>query len=397
MMKVLFVTYDFPFPITSGGKNRAYNLIKHTAKKADIFLYSFVREDFHPDFIEEIKSIGVKQVFVHKRKKLSTLTNIPQTILRNCSIFKTLYYDKKVALELKKIVQDNNIDIIHFESSYTAFYINSLLSRMKIKTVLGMENIEFKLYQDYAKSQKLYIRPFISYQANRLKKEELEMVKKADSRITVTKEESNILFGLTGKKSSIIANGIDPGMFSYKFNKKIQNNILFVGNFSYFPNIDAVNFLYDNIFEKLDKNITLTIIGKKVKEKLKFFDKRIIMKEFVEDIVSEYRKADILIFPVRIGGGTNFKVLEAMTLGIPIVAYPDRLEGLRAVNGEHFLEARSGDEYIEQITKLYGDKKLRETLSRNARLLIEKYYTWNNIGKELLDVWKNVLDSIHER
>jgi glycosyltransferase involved in cell wall biosynthesis len=391
-MKILFVTYDFPFPITSGGKNRAYNLLKNTAQKADIFLYSFVREDFHPDFIPEIKSIGVKQAFVHKRKKLGNIANIPQTIFKNCSIFKTLYYDKKVALELKKIIQDNDIDVIHFESSYTGFYINSLLSRMKVRMVLGTENIEFKLYQDYAKSQKPYLKPFISYQANRLKKEELEMVKNADSVITVTKEESDMLFNLTGKESNIVANGIDPKMFSYQFNKKIQNNILFVGNFSYFPNIDAVNFFYENIFDKLDKSITLTIVGKKVKEKFKFNNNRIIMKEFVEDIVSEYRSADMLIFSVRIGGGTNFKVLEAMSLGIPIVAYPNRMEGLRAVNEEHFLEARTGDEYIEQIKKLYGDAKLRETLSYNARLLIEKYYAWNNIGKDLLDVWKNVID-----
>ena len=218
------------------------------------------------------------------------------------------------------------------------------------------------------------------------------MVKSADSVITVTQEESDALSSLTGQKSSIVANGIDPNVFLYKFNKKIQNNILFVGNFSYFPNVDAVNFFYENVFEKLDKDITFTIIGKKVKEKFKFRDARIIMKDFVEDIVLEYRNADILIFPVRIGGGTNFKVLEAMSLGISIVAYPNRMEGLRAVNEEHFLEARFGDEYIKQIKRLYEDAKLRETISYNARLLIEKYYAWNSIGKELLRVWKNVLD-----
>lgn len=391
MKKVLFVTYDFPFPITSGGKNRAYNLLKNTAQNAEIFLYSFVREDFHPDFISETESIGVKQAFVHKRKKLGTFSNIPKTIFRNCSIFKTLYYDKKVALELKKIIQDNDIDIIHFESSYTGFYINSLLSKMRVKKVLGTENIEFKLYRDFAKSQKPYLRPFISYQANRLQKEELEMVKKADSVITVTKEESDILFGLTGKESNVVANGIDPNVFSYRFNKKMQNNILFVGNFSYFPNVDAVNFFYKNVFHLLDKNITLTIIGKKVREKFKFDDKRIIMKDFAEDITSEYRCADVLIFPVRIGGGTNFKVLEAMSLGIPIIANPNRLEGLGAVNEEHFLEARSQDEYATQIVRLYEDREMAERMTKNARKLIAENFIWDLIGKDLIKVWNNTV------
>ena len=76
-MKVLFITYDFPYPTTSGGKNRAYHLLKYTAKKADVFLYSYVREDYNPDSNNEILSLGVKGIRVVKRKKLSSISNLP--------------------------------------------------------------------------------------------------------------------------------------------------------------------------------------------------------------------------------------------------------------------------------------------------------------------------------
>lgn len=388
-MKVLFVTYDFPYPTTSGGKNRAYHLLKYTAKKADVFLYSYVRKDYNPESNAEILSLGVKSIKVTKRVKLASITNFTKTIIKNSSIFKTLYMSDQVLSEIIDIIKEENIDIVHFESTYTGFFIGSRLKHLGVKQILGTENIEFQLYLDYAKElSRFYLKPFVFHQAMRLKKEELFMVKNADMVTTITQTEADFLEKLTNVKPHVVANGIEPNLYTYSYDQSIKKNILFVGNFSYFPNIDAVQFFYKNVFEKLDHDITFTIIGKKCNEKFKFNNKRIIQKDFVEDLIAEYRKADILIFPIRIGGGTNFKVLEAMSLGIPIVAQPERLGGLRAIAGEHFLGATTGEEYVSKIKQLYNDSALREKLAKNSRELIEKYYAWEGIGNELLSVWK---------
>lgn len=389
-MNVLFITYDFPYPTNSGGKNRAYHLIKHTAKNANIFLFSFVRDDYNPEYNKEIFDLGVKDIKVFKREKLSSFFNIPKTIFNNCSIFKTLYYDKKVEWSMREFIKKNKIEVVHFESSYTGYYIGKELKRLGVRQVLGTENIEFQLYYDYASNtKKVYLKPFIKFQAGRLKNEELLMVKNADKVITITQEEADKLESFTGKKCDIVANGIEPKTFSYSFDPKIKKNILFVGNFSYFPNVDGINFFYKEAFDKLSKDLTLTVIGKDCSKILNFDDERIIKKDFVDDIISEYKKADIMVFPIRIGGGTNFKILEAMSLGIPIVANPQRLAGLNAVSGLHFLEATTGEEYAQKIELLLNDKNLREELTLQARKLIDKYYSWENIGRDLLRVWKS--------
>ena len=391
-MNVLFVTYDFPFPANSGGKNRAFNLLKYTSKKENIFLYSFVREDYSPDFNSQILDLGVKNIKVFKRKKLSSFSNIPLTVINNTSIFKTLYYEKSALLEIQELVKKEKIDIIHFESSYTGFLMDKSLRRLGAKLVLGTENIEYQLYFDFAKiSNKFFLKPFIYLQANRLKNEELAMVRYADAVSTITGKEAEELYTLTGKECYVVGNGIDPNAFAYSYDSKIKKNILFVGNFSYFPNVDAVNFFYSSVFPKLDKDIRFTIIGKKCREKFKFDDRRVVKIDYVEDIISEYRKADVLIFPIRVGGGTNFKVLEAMSLGIPIIAHPERLEGLKAIPGEHFLPARTSIEYKEQIEFLYDNAPVRRKLSRNGRILIEQNYSWEGIAKYLLSVWNKVM------
>lgn len=390
-MNVLFVTYDFPYPTNSGGKNRAYHLLKYTANKANVFLYSYVREDYNPEHNSEILALGVKKIQVFKRRKLSSISNFPKTIFTNSSIFKTLYCEDKVLEDIIETIKKEKIEIVHFESSYTGFLIGKKLKKMGVKLVLGTENIEFMLYYDYAKNlRKAYLKPFVYYQAKRLKEEELMMVRNADKVTTITKQEADVLENLTGVKSSIVANGIEPATFSYSFQKDLKNNLLFVGNFMYFPNVDAINFFSDLVFPKLNHALTLTVIGKKVIEKFRFREKRIICKDFVENIIDEYRNADILVFPIRIGGGTNFKVLEAMALGTPIVAQPERLSGLDAKAGEHFLEASTAQEYVDQIEKIYNDEILRKNLAVNARKLVEKNYAWAEIGKELLKVWENV-------
>jgi glycosyltransferase involved in cell wall biosynthesis len=337
-------------------------------------------------------NLGVTDIKIFKRKKLSSLSNFSNTILHNSSIFKTLYNEKKVFDDLVDIIRQEHIDVVHFESAYTGFFIGEELKKYRVKQVLGTENIEYQLYLDYAKKlKKSYLKPFVLYQAGRLKKEELSMVKDADRVTTVTSLEAQTLKNITGREYDVVANGVDPDEFTFNKRKSMTNNILFVGNFSYFPNVDAVNFFYENVFHKLDKKITFTIVGKKCTEKFRFDDPRIIKKEFVEDIRDEYNAADILVFPIRIGGGTNFKVLEAMSSGVPVVAVSARLSGLNAVAGKHFLAAENSSEFCQQIELLYKDKGIREEIIKNARKLVETQYAWAGIGDNLLKVWKKAL------
>lgn len=393
MAKVLFVTYDFPYPANTGGKNRAFNLIKKVAKKNDIYLYSFVRKDFNPEHMNYLHEIGVKEIKIFKRRELKKFSNIALTIVRNSSIFKTLYYEKKCKKEILHFVDENNIEIVHFESSYTGYYIGRELRRRGVKQVLGTENLEHTLYLDYSRNigNKL-LRPFFYQQSQRLKAEEISMIRKSDLCLAVTKNEAEFISKYSKKECVIIPNGIDNNEFSYQFSEKLKKNLLFVGNFSYFPNVDAMSFFYNEVFKNLeDKEITLTIVGKMGKEVLKFEDEKIIYKEFVENILDEYRNADILVFPVRIGGGTNFKVLEAMSLGVPIVAIPQRLEGFDAIASRDFLKAQDSVEFINQIQNLYADPKLRKEITINARRLVDKTYSWDTITSTLENAWNKTL------
>ena len=119
-------------------------------------------------------------------------------------------------------------------------------------------------------------------------------------------------------------------------------------------------------------------------------DSRIETISFVEDIKEAYNRADIMVFPVRVGGGTNFKILEAMAYGIPIIADPARIDSFGVKDGREMFLAKTPLEYEQKIDLLLKDFSLREKLSKNARKLVEKGYSWKPIGDNLNAIWKNI-------
>ena len=108
-------------------------------------------------------------------------------LLKQQSIFKTLYFSREIFADLLGIITDLKVDIVHFESFYTGFYISDKLKNLGVKQIYGSENIEFKLYEDYAKGKLL--KPLLNIQVNKIKNEEIAMYLESDLTLAVTKDE----------------------------------------------------------------------------------------------------------------------------------------------------------------------------------------------------------------
>lgn len=391
MKNVLFVTYDFPYPPTSGGKSRAFNLLKYSIDNdINMFLFSFVREDYQKLWNKNLEEIGVKKVYIYKRKNLKSFKTLFKNLFSKNSIFKTLYYDDKALKMINEIVKENDIDVIHYESSYTGYLISQSLKKIGVKQILGTENIEYSLYKDYIKhSAGLLKGKALSYQVERLKKEEEEMMMLSDLCLAVTPEEAEKIEDVTGKKCHVIENAVSIEELRFSFQQKIKNTLLFVGNFTYIPNIKAGQYFIEEVLPKFNEKIKLIVIGKKANDYFKS-DERVIIKEFVDNLDEEYRNADCLVFPIKIGGGTNFKLLEAMALGTPVVGFAEKIENIGAREYKEFYPANNADDFLVQYQRIIADRKESEEIARNARKLIEEKYTWEKVGRKLNKIWKEL-------
>jgi glycosyltransferase involved in cell wall biosynthesis len=388
MKKVLFVTYDFPYPTNTGGKNRAYHMLKHSGKDIKKYLFSFVRDDSWRSFIVEMEKIGVEIAGTSIRKRVHDPVNIAG-LAGGKSIFKTLYYSNAVLESLVKIIKEKEINIVHFESFYTAFYISDEIRKLGAKQIFGTENIEYQVYGEYAKNVNFLLRPLFKFQVDKIREEEVSLFKKADLCLAVSDADARVIKEYVGK-CEVIRNAVDIDEFKFNPPKNEKGTrLLFVGNFTYFPNIDAINYFYDSVFKDINDEIILTIIGKKAKE-LKFAgDRRVVIKEFVPKIQDEYEKADAMVAPIRLGGGTNFKVLESMAAGLPVISLSTRLEGLDVKDGKHLIVVKE-PEFKPKLENLLNDLELRRQLAGSARELVEREYSWKAIGNNLNTVWNNL-------
>lgn len=387
MANILFFTYDFPFPTNSGGKMRAFNMMKFGGHGHTIHLVTFYRSEVSKADREALAAIGVESIQLLKRKPAKGLGTAKSIISLKSSVFKNLYFEKRFADVIQKLIEDLKIDILHTESFYTGYYLSKQLG---VKLVNGTENIEYKLYEEYIKKIPPVARIPFAHQVSKIKNEEKHMAEVADVTLAITPDEAKHFESIGANKTEVIANGVDIEEFKFKKSTRPHGkNILFVGNFSYFPNRDAMEFFYYDVFKNMSQDYKLRVIGKGG-DTLGIKDPRVEFVNFAPDIKDEYYNADVMVSPIRIGGGTNFKLIEAAACGTPIMMHASRVESIGFKKGEHVMAAESPSEFAETLEKLLQNDALQGSLATNAREFIEKNYSWQAIGKKLSKVWSDL-------
>lgn len=388
-MKILVVSSYLPYPLYDGGKIRLFNLIKELQGQHEITLVCETRENQSENDIAEVEKI-CKKVITFKRPKAFSFKNVIISLLTLNPFLITVHTHKKFADLIKKELDENNYDLIHVET----FYVMQNLPETKVPIVLAEHNIEYLVYKRYAQKSVFFKKPILLFDALKIKRIENRFWKKADKLIAVSSADQKIM----GTKSVVIANGVDIDKFSLKkasLNKN-EKRVLFIGNFKWLQNRDSALYIIKNIWPHIrvkndDKlKIKLWIVGKNIPENIKNLSgDDIIIDENAPDATELiFQKADILLTPIRAGGGTNFKILESMACGTPVVTNKLGNEGIDAIENEEIIISESPQEYATKTLNLLNDNYLYQKISKNSRNFIEKNYDWKKIARDLDKVYK---------
>ncbi|MGP8013980.1 MAG: glycosyltransferase [Smithella sp.] len=170
--------------------------------------------------------------------------------------------------------------------------------------------------------------------------------------------------------------------------------MLFVGNLNYYPNIDALLFFADQIAPILRQNCKwqwhLRVVGVLPEKTWIKKLKKIPEMEFVgrvKDLCTEYDAADVVVAPIRGGGGTRIKILEAFAHGVPVVSTSKGAEGLDVENGVHLFIEDDVRLFAEACIRLMTDSTLGDKLSCRALCLADSKYSPEIINR----VWTEQL------
>ena len=177
----------------------------------------------------------------------------------------------------------------------------------------------------------------------------------------------------------LIPNGIELGRFPLRGAGRASETLLFVGNFEYRPNQDAARLLIGKIMPAIWQQMPQTqlqLVGNNPPDwMLNLADSRINVTGRVPDVQPYLARATAFICPLRMGAGLKNKVLEALAMGIPVVATPLSVDGIKVEHGRSAIIAEAKD-IAAAALEVLRDEDLRQRLSARGRELVESEYTW---------------------
>jgi len=403
-MKILWLSPIFPYPPFSGGQTRAYNLLKNLAKKNEITLFSFWRPNRIQGpvkevekFCSKVKTFKGRSIWSVRNFLLAGFSHLPFTITH-------FYGDRQVKIALQKELENGKYDLIHFESFYTSPYLNtpgvqgSNTPGVSIPTVLGNENVEYLVYQRFVQRKIFPLKWLLSYDIWKMRRYEQAAWRKANLNLAVSEVDARVIEKIIQKKCVVIPNGVDIKHFeNFKPNRQRSGiTLLFVGDFKYFTNQNAVNFLVKKIWPKIKNQISkasLKLVGRNPNSLItNLAGNGVQINSQIDDIRQAYASADILVAPMRIASGTNIKILEAMAAGLPVVTTSVGIEGIRAKKGKEVIIANQPDNFASEVIALASNKKRQQELSLAGKKLVEKLYDWPQIARKLERAYQELIN-----
>jgi glycosyltransferase involved in cell wall biosynthesis len=172
--------------------------------------------------------------------------------------------------------------------------------------------------------------------------------------------------------------------------------VLFFGALDYYPNHDAVLHLLRSAWPPIaarHPDARLVIVGQKPPpEILAFRGPRVEVTGRVDDVRPHLAAAAVTIAPLRVGGGTRFKILEAMAMGRPVVSTTLGAEGIEAAPGRHLLIADDDASFAAAVGRVLDDAPLADELGRAGRALVEERYSWDAAARSMEALYRSVRD-----
>jgi glycosyltransferase involved in cell wall biosynthesis len=385
------ITPYLPYPLHSGGQIRSYNLIKNLSKKHQITLFSFMKH-INQDEIDQMKKF-CKKIYIFKRRKAFSLQNIILAGLSPFPFLVSIYLSLHLNYKLRQELKREKYDLIHAET----FYVMPNIPNTSVPILLVEQTIEYQVYAHFVQQFKnVLLKPILKFDVLKIKFWESYYWKKAKMVIAMSDKDKKQMLALAlGLKVEIVPNGVDTSHFA---NFKKQNKdklVLFVGNFSWLQNREAVYFLINKIWPEIKRQVAdakLLIVGQNPPAKIKNLakGKDIVVDAKTADIREIYSQASVLLAPIFGPGGTRFKILEAMASQLPVVTTKVGIEGIPVQNNIHILIGSSASELAQSTVKILKDNNLSQKLSENAIMLIKENFDWQSVSAKLGRIYKQV-------
>ena len=400
-MNLLFLTPQIPFPPRQGTAIRNWGLISHLAARHQITLLTFVQAGDAPPAPE-------------LRAACSDITTVPsparspldraRTLLSAVPDLARRLWSPDFAAALRALLTAARYDLIQIEGLEMAPYLAAIRAAQPGARILyDAHNAEYLIQEraleiDRRNPARWAAALYSALQLPRLRRFEAAACRQADAVTCVSEDDARSLRRLVGGlQPEVVANGI--ALADYQPAPATASGpprLVFTGKMDYRPNIDAVLWFAEAILPRIrlrQPDAEFVVVGQRPAEAIQRRHGRngMVVTGAVDDARPFIREAAVYVAPLRMGGGTRFKLLEAMALERPVVSTSVGAEGFTIQSGRELWLADDPAAFADAVLGLLTDRSRARALGQAGREFVRAHYTWSTIIPRLEAVHARLL------
>ncbi len=394
--KLLFLCQTLPFPPDGGVQIRTYNVLRLLARTFDVTALCFYRTGTCPTEgavgaavagLEALPGVAGVEAFPipqeHSRPRLAWDHLRSVASRRAYTVFS--YESAAYRARVEELLRTRRFDLVHVDSLDLSGYLPLLRGT---PVVCVHHNVESALLRRRADNESSTPRRrYVALQADLLEAEERRWCGRMALNVAVSEEDRRRFGRLApGAPFTVVPNGVDTDTFRPA--SVPQAGVVFVGGYSWYPNRDALVHFAEDVLPLLRAQVpgvAVHWVGRAPDEVRREYRERHGMEltGYVEDIRPTVQAAACYVVPLRVGGGTRLKILDAWAMGKAVVSTSVGCEGLDARDGENILVRDDPAEFAAAVRRVLEDETLRARLGEGARRTAEEVYEWEVIGRSM--------------
>jgi len=399
-MNILFLSTENPYPPDHGHHIRTYNILKCLARKNKIFFIGFEKSEnlIAKEKLEKLCETVDMFLLPEGKWKWRFFFAVFGNLFSPLPFAVKKYFRKEARKRLRQIIKENNVDLIHVDMLHLGLYYDDI---KQFPNVLVNHNVESIMLRRKIKIQRNFIvKLYLLLQYFKLYRFEKKVCSMFDKCIVVSEVDKDILMNMSPQADfDVIPNGVDVDYYFPNDNESRISGLSWMGGMKDEDNKDAVDYFLDEIWPKIlaeIPDVTACFVGKSPTKKLVKNAKEnqnIKIMGYVEDVRPYILQSLVFIAPLRSGSGTKLKVLNAMAMGKAVVTTSIGAEGIKVTPDENIMIADNPQDFAEKIIYLLRHPEIAIKIGKEARQVIEKYYDWKVIDKNMEQIYQKVLSN----
>ncbi len=405
MLKILLICPWLPWPPFDGARIRIHETLKHLSEKHEVTLFANAQQPDEQDNIDAIAGLCERiEVAYLESGKLSQFGRMAKGLLVGSSFIQSFHYNWRLAQQIRTITSTTDFDIVQIELSFLARYADAIDPASRAKKVLSTHNIETQRFERELRLSSWDARhAVLRADALFFPRWEACAAEKFDGALAVSESDRTWIREQAPRCSvELVPNGVDVDFFQpNRAPDKAEPRIVFTGIMDYPPNIDAVCWFADEIFPAMRKaypRLRFQVVGARPTDRVKALGDRqgVEVTGRVPDVRPYVNGAAAFVVPLRSGGGTRLKILQAMSMACPVVSTALGAEGLRVEHDRDILFAEDAPQFVAEVGKLLESDGEASRIGSAGRELATSEYAWSSCLRGIDTLYGRLLDESQE-